>query len=69
MDDDPGALTMDELDARIRAAGVAIAEARRPMVRRLLGDALTPLRALDSRTIRAVEPAVTFDPAADRADE
>jgi len=64
MDQGSGELTMDELRARIRAANVTIAEARLPMVRRLLGDALAPLRAVDSRAIRAVEPAVTFDPVA-----
>jgi len=62
---EPGeTLTMEELRARLRAAGVTIPEARLDMVRRLLGDALAPLRAVDSRAIRAVEPAVTFDPAA-----
>lgn len=64
MDDGSGELTLDELRTRIRAAGVTIAEARLPMVRRLLGDALAPLRDVDSRAIRTVEPAVTFAPAA-----
>ena len=57
-------LTIEELRARLRAAGVTVPEARLAMVRRLLGDALAPLRTLDSRAIRTVEPAVTFDPAA-----
>jgi hypothetical protein len=56
-------LTMDELRARIAAAGVAIPENLLPMVRKLLGDALAPLRTVDSRTIRPLEPAVTFDAA------
>ena len=54
-------LTMDELRARIAAAGVTIAENRLAMVRRLLSDALMPLRTVDSRSIRTLEPAVTFD--------
>jgi hypothetical protein len=59
---DPHELTMDELRERIRAAGVTIAEHRLAMVRRLLADALAPVRALDSRAIRTVEPAVRFVP-------
>jgi hypothetical protein len=31
------------------------------MVRRLLSDALAPLRALDSRAVQGLEPAATFD--------
>ena len=54
-------LTMDELRARIAAAGVTIADNRLGMVRRLLNDALAPLRTVDSRSIRTLEPAVTFD--------
>jgi hypothetical protein len=54
-------LSMDELRARIAAAGITIAENRLAMVRRLLNDALAPLRTVDSRTIRTLEPAVTFD--------
>jgi len=57
---DPHELTMDELRERIRAAGITIAENRLAMVRKLLGDALAPVRALDSRSIRTVEPAVKF---------
>jgi hypothetical protein len=56
-------LTMDELRARIAAAGVTIPDNLLPMVRKLLGDALAPLRTVDSRTIRPLEPAVTFDAA------
>lgn len=62
-------LTMDELRARIRAAGITIAENRLAMVRKLLGDALAPVRGLDSRAMRAVEPAVTFAPAPEARDE
>jgi hypothetical protein len=56
-------LTMEALRARIRAAGVTIAEHRLAMVRKLLGDALAPVRTLDTRTLKTVEPAVTFTPA------
>ena len=54
MPDDPKRpeLTMDELRARIAAAGVTIPENRLAMVRKLLGEALAPLRSRDSRTIR-----------------
>jgi hypothetical protein len=54
-------LTMEELRARIAAAGITIAENRLSMVKKLLGEALAPLRKLDSRTIRPLEPANTFD--------
>ena len=54
-------LTIEELRARIAAAGIAIPEHRFAMVHKLLGDALAPLRRVDSRTIRPLEPAVTFD--------
>jgi hypothetical protein len=57
---DPKELTMEELRDRIRAAGVTIPEHRLAMVRKLLGAALAPLRTLDSRTIKTVEPAVKF---------
>jgi hypothetical protein len=60
---DPRELTIEELRDRIRAAGITIADHRLAMVRKLLADALAPVRALDSRTIKAVEPAVTFTPA------
>jgi hypothetical protein len=56
-------LTLEELRARIRAARVTIAEPRLAMVQKLLGDALAPLRQLDTRTIKTLEPAVTFAPA------
>jgi hypothetical protein len=58
----PHDLTMDELRERIRVAGITIAENRLAMVRKLLADALAPVRALDSRSIRTVEPAVRFAP-------
>ena len=55
-------LTMEALRARIRAAGVTIAEHRLAMVRKLLDDALVPVRMLDTRAIKTVEPAVMFTP-------
>jgi hypothetical protein len=61
--DDAQELPMEELRARIRAAGVTIAAPRLAMVQKLLGDALAPLRRLDTRTIKTLEPAVTFAPA------
>jgi hypothetical protein len=57
----PAPLTLDEVRARIAAAGLTIAENRIAMVHALLRDALAPLRRVDSRTIRALEPAVAFD--------
>ncbi len=54
-------LTLEELRDRIKAAGVPIPESRLAMVRRLLGDALRPLRLEDWRARKTLEPAVTFD--------
>ena len=54
-------LTLEELRKRIEAAGLTIAENRLGMVRKLLSDALAPVRALDSRSIKTVEPAVRFE--------
>jgi hypothetical protein len=62
MADDERGLTMEELRARIRGAGITIPENRLAMIRKLLGDALAPVRALDSREVRTLEPAVTFAP-------
>jgi hypothetical protein len=55
-------LTLQELQQRIEAAGVTIPDNRRAMVRKLLSEALVHVRALDSRTIKTVEPAVRFTP-------
>jgi hypothetical protein len=59
--DKPLGLTPEELRERIRAAGVTIPDHRLGMVRKLLSDALAHVRALDSRTIKTVEPAVRFE--------
>lgn len=55
-------LTMEELRARIKAAGVNIPEERMEMVRVLLSNALAPVRAMDPGALKTLEPAVTFDP-------
>jgi hypothetical protein len=65
----PQELTMEELRERIRAAGITIAEHRLAMVRKLLSDALVPVREVDSRTIKTVEPAVTFAPRREAVNE
>jgi hypothetical protein len=54
-------LTLDEVRARMRAAGIEIPEERLEMVRRILANALRPVRAMDARAMKAQEPAVTFD--------
>ena len=54
-------MTLDDVRARMKAAGIVIAENRLEMVRRLLSDALVPIHALDSRAVRTLEPAVMFD--------
>ena len=59
--DKPLELTPEELRERIRAAGVTIPDHRLGMVRKLLSDALAHVRALDSRMIKTVEPAVRFE--------
>ena len=62
-------LTLEELRARIRAAGLTVAENRLAMMRRLLGDALAHVRALDSRAVKTVEPAVRFAARREHGDE
>ncbi len=58
----PADVTLDEVKERARQAGLPIPESRLGLVRAFLSNALRPIRALDSRTIRTVEPAVIFDP-------
>ena len=65
MPDQSPEVTLDEVRERIRAAGVRIPEERLELVRGFLRDALRPIRALDSRAVRTLEPAVTFDAAAE----
>ena len=54
-------LTIDEVRARMKAAGIEIAENRLEMVRALLSNALGPVHAMDTREVRTLEPAVTFE--------
>ena len=54
-------VTRDEVRVRAAAAQLVLREERLEMVRRLLADALAPLRRTDARALRAMEPAVTFD--------
>ena len=54
-------VTIDEVKKRAAVAGLTLRPDRVEMVRKLLAEALAPLRKLDSRTIRTGEPAVTFD--------
>ncbi len=63
MPEQPPDVTLEEVKARVRLAGLPIPEARLSLVRGFLVNALRPIRALDSRTVRTVEPAVVFDPA------
>jgi len=56
-------ITVDEVRTRAQVAGLAVREDRLEMVRRLLNEALAPLRRMDSRAVRAIEPAATFDAA------
>jgi hypothetical protein len=66
---DPQELTIEALRVRIGAAGITVAEHRLTLVQKLLNDALAPLRTLDSRTIKPLEPAVTFAPLQEGRDE
>ena len=61
-------VTLDEVKKRAQAAGLTLREDRLEMVRGLLTEALAPLRSMDSRAVRAVEPAVTFAAAEDARD-
>ena len=56
-------VTLDEVRRRAAVAGITLREDRVEMVRRLLNDALAPLRRMDSRALRTLEPAATFDAA------
>ena len=55
-------LTIDEVRARMKTAGIEIAENRLEMVRVLLENALAPVQAMDARAEKTLEPAVTFEP-------
>jgi hypothetical protein len=57
----PPEVTLDEVKERARVAGLPIPASRLPLVRAFLVNALRPIRAIDTRAVRTVEPAVTFD--------
>lgn len=57
-------ITPDEVRERIRVARVAIPEDRLALIHGLLRDALKPIRQMDTREARTLEPAPTFDAAA-----
>ena len=59
-------LSLQELRERIQAARISIAENRLAMVRQLRSDPLAPVRALDSRAIKTVEPAARFSAGEER---
>jgi hypothetical protein len=61
MEDDMADVTLDEVRARLAVAGLAVGEEWLDMVRRLLGEALAPVRRADVHALRTVEPAATFD--------
>lgn len=61
MPEQPPDITLDEVKERARLAGLPIPANRLSLVRGLLVNALRPIRALDTRTVRTVEPAVTLD--------
>lgn len=54
-------ITLDDVKQRAQAARLTIRPERLEMVRRLLADALGPLRKMDARAMRTAEPATTFD--------
>jgi len=59
-------ITMDEVRERIRVAGVPIPETRVALIHGFLKNALRPLREFDTRAAATLEPAPTFDAAAER---
>ncbi|HSE06141.1 MAG TPA: hypothetical protein VLK35_18480 [Methylomirabilota bacterium] len=56
----PPDVSLDEVKERARLAGLSIPPDRLSLVRGFLSNALKPIRALDSRAVRTLEPAVTF---------
>ena len=57
-------ITPDEVRERIRVTGMAIPEDRLALIHGFLRDALKPIRQMDTREARTLEPAPTFDAAA-----
>ncbi len=68
MSDATNALTLDQVRDRLKATGLQIEEERLDMVRVLLETALTPVRTMDTRALKVLEPAVTFDAGADHGE-
>jgi hypothetical protein len=59
-------ITLDEVRDRIRVARVPVPDDRLALIHGYLRDALRPIRALDTREAATLEPAPTFDAAAER---
>jgi hypothetical protein len=55
------AITLEELRARAANAGLVIDSEHEDDIAFMLTNALAPLRTLDSRGLRLIEPAVAFD--------
>ena len=66
MTKEPADLTLEEVRDRIRVAGLPIPENRLALIHSFLRDALRPVRAFDTREAATLEPAPTFDAAAER---
>jgi hypothetical protein len=56
-----GAITAEVVKQRAELAGIALDEDRIEDIAATLEMALAPLRTLDLRAIRLIEPAATFD--------
>jgi hypothetical protein len=54
-------ITLEELRARAASAGLVIDAEHEEDIAFMLTNALAPLRTLDSRRLRMIEPAVAFD--------
>jgi hypothetical protein len=59
-------ITLEEVRDRIRVAGINIPEERLGLIHGYLRDALKPIRRMDTREVLTLEPAPTFDAAAER---
>jgi len=59
-------ITLEDVRDRIRVAGVHIPEERLGLIHGYLRDALKPIREMDTRDVLTLEPAPTFDAAAER---
>ena len=68
MSDATNALTLYQVRDRLKATGLQIEDERLDMVRVLLDTALAPVRTMDTRALKVLEPAVTFDAGADHGE-